>query len=121
MNVLKIILLCSTRFALPALRELAFFNMLAVVAIPRLYDEMIENVEMALTGTGIPIIKLDQEKFSEQLQEAIEANDVSLGLVMTFPYKIPSSVYDLPAKGFFNIHPGPLPQYRGTDPVFHQL
>jgi methionyl-tRNA formyltransferase len=40
---------------------------------------------------------------------------------MTFPYKIPSSVYNLPAKGFYNFHPGPLPQYRGTDPIFQQL
>ena len=40
MNELKIILLCSTRFALPALRELAFFNMLAVVAIPSYSDEL---------------------------------------------------------------------------------
>jgi len=121
MNELKIILLCSTRFALPALRELAFFNMLAVVAIPRFSDELIENVEMVLAGTGILIIKLNQETFAVQLQEAIEANHVKLGLVMTFPYKIPSSVYDLPVNGFFNIHPGPLPQYRGADPVFHQL
>jgi len=121
MNELKIILLCSTRFALPVLRELAFFNMLAVVAIPRFSDELIENVEMVLAETGIPIIKLNKETFAVQLQEAIEANHVKLGLVMTFPYKIPSSVYDLPVNGFFNIHPGPLPQYRGADPVFHQL
>lgn len=121
MKEIRIILLCSTRFALPALRELAFYNMLAVVAIPRFLDEMIENVDIVLTGTGIPIVKLDKESFAAQLQETIEQNHVNLGLVMTFPYKIPSSVYELPAKGFYIIHPGPLPQYRGADPVFHQL
>jgi methionyl-tRNA formyltransferase len=121
MNSIKIILLCSTRFALPALRELIFYNILAAVAIPRTCDEMIENVDVVLTGTNIPVIELDKETFAERLREAIEENEVNLGLVMTFPYKIPSSVYDLPSNGFYNIHPGPLPQYRGTDPVFQQL
>jgi methionyl-tRNA formyltransferase len=121
MNGIKIILLCSTRFALPALREFAFFKILAAVAIPRYCDEMIENVDVVLTGTNIPVIEFDKETFAERIREAIEENGVNLGLVMTFPYKIPSSVYNLPSKGFYNIHPGPLPQYRGPDPVFQQL
>ncbi len=114
-------MLCSTRFALPALKEFAFFNILAAVAIPRYCDELIENIDGILTGTGIPIIELDKETFTDRLREAIEENDVNVGLVMTFPYKIPSSVYDLSSKGFYNIHSGPLPQYRGADPVFQQI
>lgn len=121
MSNIKIILLCSTKFALPALRELAFSNMLAAVAIPRHCDEMIENVDVVLTGTGIPVVELDKETFADRLREAIEENEINLGLVMTFPYKIPSSVYNLPVKGFYNFQPGPLPQYRGSDPVFQQL
>lgn len=106
---------------MPALREFAFFKILASVAIPRYCDEMIETVDVVLTGMDIPVIELDKETFAEQIREAIEENEVNLGLVMTFPYKIPSSVYNLPSKGFYNIHPGPLPQYRGPDPVFYQL
>jgi methionyl-tRNA formyltransferase len=121
MSEIKIILLCSTRFALPTLRELAFFKMLAAVAIPCEYDEMIENVDVVLENTGIPVIELDKETFVDQLREAIEENEINMGLMMTFPYKIPSTIYELPAKGFYNIHPGPLPQYRGADPVFQQL
>ncbi len=121
MSHLKIILLCSSRFAIPAMKELAFFNLLAAVAIPRQYDEMIENVEHGLTGSGVPLIELDKETFADQLREAMEDYQVTMGLVMTFPYKIPYSVYALPAKGFYNIHPGPLPAYRGADPVFQQI
>jgi len=121
MAEVKIILLCTTRFALPALKELAFFKLLAAVAIPRHCDEMIENTDAVLTGTGIPVIELDKETFAERLREAIVENDINLGLVMTFSYKVPSSIYNMPAKGFYNIHPGPLPQYRGPDPVFQQL
>lgn len=121
MSDIKIILLCSTRFALPALREMAFFKLLAAVAIPRHCDEMIQNVDIVLTGTDIPVVELDKETFAHRLREAIEENEINTGLIMTFPYKIPLSIYDLPAKGFYNVHPGPLPQYRGADPVFQQL
>ncbi len=121
MSNLKIILLCSNRFAIPVIREMAFFNLLAVVAIPRQNEEMIENVEQVLTGFDIAIIELDKETFSQQLLEAMEDNEVNMGIVNTFPYKIPSSIYTVPEKGFYNIHPGPLPAYRGTDPVFQQI
>jgi methionyl-tRNA formyltransferase len=121
MSEIKIILLCNSRFALPALRELAFFNMLAAVAIPAHYEEMIETVDQVVEGKDIPVIELKEESFAERLREAIEENEVNMGLVMTFGYKIPSSLYRLPSKGFFNVHPGLLPRYRGPDPVFQQL
>ena len=121
MSEIKIILLCNSRFALPALRELAFFKMLAAVAIPVHFEEMIETVDLVLAGMDIPVIELKEETFVERLREAIEENEINMGLMMTFGYKIPSSLYTLPSKGFFNVHPGPLPQYRGPDPVFQQI
>lgn len=121
MNEIRIILLSSTRFALPVLKELVFYQILSAVAIPRNAVEWKENASVILTGTGIPIIELDQDDFAEQVRDAIEAKKANLGLVVSFPYKIPSSVFNLPENGFYNIHPGPLPQYRGPDPVFQQL
>lgn len=41
--------------------------------------------------------------------------------MLTYPYKISKAVYELPQKGFYNFHPGPLPEYRGSDPVFQQI
>jgi len=121
MDNIRIILLCSTRFALPAMREFVFFNQLAAIAIPSYCDEWIENVEAVLTGTEIPIIEFEEETFDVRIREAIEEHKINLGLVMTFPYKISRAIYELPAKGFYNVHPGPLPQYRGADPVFQQI
>lgn len=121
MSDIKIILLCSSRFALPALREFAFFNFLAAVAIPRTHEEWKAQVHHTLTGLNIPVIELDEIGYEAQLIEAMGIYQVNLGLMMTFPYKIPGSVFELPAKGFYNVHPGPLPRYRGADPVFQQL
>lgn len=121
MKDIKIILLCSSRIAIPALKELAFFRMLAVVAIPGHCDEMIEHAEAVLTGSGIPILQVDKATFPAQLKEGIETYQANLGLVITFSFKIPPSVYPLVSNGFYNVHPGPLPQYRGADPVFQQI
>jgi methionyl-tRNA formyltransferase len=121
MSEIKIILLCSSRIAIPAIKELAFFRMLSAIAIPNHCDEMIEHVEAVITGSGIPLIKLDKQTFTNQIIDAIELYQVNLGLVITFSFKIPPSVYNLPTKGFYNVHPGPLPQYRGPDPIFQQI
>jgi methionyl-tRNA formyltransferase len=121
MNEIRIILLCGSRFAIPALQELAFFKQLMVIAIPRHCTDMIEQVKVSLTGMNIPVIQIDKETLEEQLKDVIEKYKVNTGLVMSFSYNIPASVFTLPANGFFNVHPGPLPRYRGADPVFRQL
>lgn len=120
-NDTRVGLLCSTRFAFPAMQELVFFKQLAFVAVPRNRREIVENVQALLKDSGIPILELERKSFVAALSEAIKKYDVNLGLVMTFGYLIPPAVYDLPLKGFFNVHPGPLPAYRGADPVFRQI
>ncbi len=117
----KVIVLCGNRFALPALQQLAFFKQLAVVAIPENCEEMIENTKLVLTGTSIPVMVLQKKIFVKKITEAIKTHGVDMGLMLTFGYKIPPSVYGLPVKGFYNVHPGLLPAYRGPDPVFQQI
>lgn len=69
---------------------------------------------------------LEYALFSKQSLEA-ELNNflhrakIDLAIVQTFPYKIPPSSLRIPEIGFYNVHPGPLPQYRGPDPVFWVL
>jgi methionyl-tRNA formyltransferase len=120
-NDIRVVLLCSSRFAFPVMQELVFFKQLALVAVPRNRVEMVENVQALLKGTGIPILELDKKSFARELTRAMKQHNVNLGLMMTFGYLIPPAVYNLPEKGFLNIHPGPLPAYRGADPVFMQI
>ncbi len=51
----------------------------------------------------------------------MEAVQPDMVVVQTFPFKIPASCLRVPAEGFYNVHPGLLPEYRGPDPVFWQL
>ncbi len=117
----RVIALCGSRFAFPALQQLAFLKQLAAVAIPEQFEEMIENTKVVLTGASIPVIMLSKKTWLKKITEAINTHSVDTGLVLTFPYKIPSSLYKLPANGFYNVHPGLLPAYRGPDPIFWQI
>jgi hypothetical protein len=53
----RVIVLCGSRFALPALQQLAFFKQLAAVALPADAEEMIDNTKLVLTGAGVPLIE----------------------------------------------------------------
>ena len=117
----RIILLCDSRFALPVLQQLAFLKQLVAVAIPEHCVEIIDSVKMFLTGAGIPVITVSKKTFVKKITQAIGIHTVDTGLMLSFPYKIPSALYKLPAKGFYNVHPGILPAYRGPDPVFQQI
>lgn len=117
----RVILLCSSSFAFPAMQELVFFQQLAVVAVQRNRRDIVENIQALLKDTGVPVVELDKKSFAEDLCQAIKEYNVTLGLIMGFGYLLPAAVYNLPAKGFFNIHPGPLPAYRGVDPIFWQI
>jgi methionyl-tRNA formyltransferase len=117
----RVIVLCGSRFALPALQQLAFFKQLAAVALPADAEEMIDNTKLVLTGAGVPLIEVTNKTFEKKIVQAINIHGVDTGLMLAFPYKIPASIYQLPANGFYNVHPGMLPAYRGPDPVFQQI
>ena len=121
MSETKAILLCGSRIAIPVLRDLFFHGQLAVIAIPEHCKDFIQQVETLLKDTGAPVIIVNKTDFAEKLQEAIRKYNPTIGLMFTFSFKLPAIIYEMPAKGFYNLHPGPLPSYRGPDPIFQQI
>ena len=121
MAPISIILLCSSRLALPAMRDLAFYQMLKAVVIPASNDEIAEQAAVMLAGSGIMIERVEPADHTRVVTALIEKLQINLALVISYPHKIPAALFSLPAKGFYNIHPGPLPAYRGADPVFYQI
>lgn len=121
MSGIKVLLLCSSPFAIPVLQQLVYFNQLAMVGIPSSSIEMRENVNTLLSGSGVPVVILEKNNYVKQLTAAKNEYHYNLGLSVTFSFKIPAALYELPEKGFYNVHPGPLPEYRGPDPIFYQV
>ena len=118
---IRTLLLCSSKFAFPAIQYLAHQQWLTAVVIPANCKEVIGEVKAMLYGTGVVIEAVDQQSLKIILHSVMTNHQINLGLVATFNYFIPESIIALPAKGFFNIHPGILPMYRGADPIFHQI
>jgi methionyl-tRNA formyltransferase len=121
MSETKVILLCGSRIALPVLRDLFFHGHLIAVAIPQHCKDFIQQVEILLKHTHTAIIIVNKTDFEEKLQEAISKYSPAMGLMFTFSFKLPAAIFKMPAKGFYNLHPGPLPAYRGPDPIFQQI
>jgi len=121
MSETRVILLCSSRLALPAMQQLLFLNLLAVVVVPKHTDEMVENVQFLLKQTTVPILIVEQASFANEILDAIEKYEVNLGLMISFSFLLPAKVFKATKHGFYNVHPGPLPQYRGADPIFQQI
>jgi methionyl-tRNA formyltransferase len=117
----KIILLCGSSLAIPVLRDLGFHNQVAVIVVPQHCTPFIEELGAFIKEAGIPLLLVNKKNLAEILTETIIKYQPALGLVFTFTFKIPPQVYSLVGKGFFNIHPGPVPAYRGPDPIFQQV
>lgn len=56
-----------------------------------------------------------------ELENWMTGLNADLVLVLTFPYKIPQNILNIPQYGFFNFHFSMLPSYRGAAPLFWQL
>jgi methionyl-tRNA formyltransferase len=74
------------------------------------------DVSTIANSAGIPAHliheKADLMKITENNLPAAD-----IGLVVSFGYLIPQSIFSLPRLGTYNIHPSLLPQYRGATPV----
>ncbi len=121
MSASKVILLCGGRLGIPILRTLVFSKQLAAIAIPDHCTEFIQQVQLLLKDASLPIINVSKNDCTEKLQKAINDYDANMGIIVSFSFKLSPAVFNLTVNGFFNVHPGLLPQYRGPDPVFQQI
>lgn len=69
----------------------------------------------------VPYAAITPERIKTDITNWIKATDADVVVVQTFPHLIPASCLGIPSLGFYNIHPSPLPAYRGPDPIFWQV
>lgn len=121
MSEQKAILICGNPIAIPVLRDMVFNQQLAVLVIPKRNTAFVQEVQQLLKGAPIPIVIATAANFEADVKAAVLQYQPAIGWVFTCSYKIPAAIYSLLPMGFYNIHPGPLPEYRGPDPIFRQL
>ncbi len=72
-------------------------------------------VKIQAEAMGLPVLQFESLK-TKEAQQAIQALNADLAIVVAYGKIIPQVVLDLPKHGFLNIHYSLLPKYRGATP-----
>lgn len=118
---MNILILCNHQLGLPTIQELAKAKLLAGVATTNTAPTFIQRVQPLAQHFGFPLLKLNKGNWQKKMALFIRNKKIEVVFVLTFKYKIPAKLLAIPKWGFINFHPGPLPEYRGPDPVFWQI
>lgn len=121
MSDLKAIILCNNPIALPGIKEFLFYGNVGALVTTQQNQEMQALLTQLAAGTGVPVLLMDKKNYAAELKKAIEQHNITIGLIMTFPYILPKSIIALPEKGFINFHYGLLPQCRGPQPILWHI
>jgi methionyl-tRNA formyltransferase len=120
MSLNKAIILCNNRFAILTIRELHFYGLVGAILLPAKNQELREEIE------SLPDLKMlsqpvRKNELSEILGRSFGETGSTVGLVLSFPFILSPSQLKIPERGFYNFHFGPLPRYRGPEPLFAQV
>jgi methionyl-tRNA formyltransferase len=120
-NDVKAIILCNNPIALPGIREFLFYKKVGAFVVTKRNKEMQGIIASINEGYEVPVIIVDRKNYVAEIIDAIGKYEINTGLVMTFPFILPDSIWQLPARGFINFHYGLLPQCRGPHPILWHL
>lgn len=118
---MKVSFLCNSFLALPSINFLAGQACLAGLATSAGNTILSSHIKMLADSADIPFASLSYKTLADDLHDWIAATGADVVIVQTFPYRIPAACLELPPLGFYNLHPSPLPDYKGPDPIFWQL
>jgi methionyl-tRNA formyltransferase len=121
MNEIKALILCNNPIAIPGIKEFLFYGKVAAVATTKRNKEMQHILQQLMKDMNIPLLLLSKNDYKMQLAEAIVKYEVTVGLLMTFPFVITPEILQLPSRGFINFHYGLLPGCRGPQPILRHL
>lgn len=119
---MKVFAICnSDQLGLPAIAKLKTLGMLSGVGYLKRFANTLEPIFKAIGIEEAQFYPLNKNNWEITLRDAIIELQVDSVFVFTFPWKVPRSLLNLPAKGFVNFHFGLLPKYKGADPIFWQI
>ncbi|GAB3829244.1 methionyl-tRNA formyltransferase [Hymenobacter jeollabukensis] len=118
---MRVAVIISSLLGWPLLQDLLAQGVVAGVAVPASGREEAEQLHQWLTQSGLAPRRLTRAGLAEELTSWLTALQPTAALVLTFPWRIPAAVLDLPPQGFINVHFAALPGYRGPEPTFWQL
>jgi len=118
---MRIAVLCNDRLGLPALQQLVQNRLAQAAATSDRSPEMMTIMQQVAAQARIPTQVFTRKNFEAQLLAWLESHKPDVVLVKTFPFRIPAAALGIPKHGFINFHYAPLPQYRGSNPLFWMI
>lgn len=119
---MKIAVLCgSVSLAFPTIQSLLKEDQLAAVGVSVKHESEIKPRLVQLGVVPQNIYSFDKNELENEVKQMLEKVKPDVVWTLTFSWKIPKSVLDIPTYGFVNFHFGLLPKYAGADPVFWQI
>lgn len=115
---MRLTLLADGSLGAPALSFLVSTTTLAGVAWGSSDPDCKDWVEQVCRDAGVPFRAVADR---DGLAAWLESTQPDLALAFGCPWKLPPSLLALPRLGWMNLHGGPLPAYRGPQPVFWQI
>jgi methionyl-tRNA formyltransferase len=106
----------SPEFAVPPLQALLADPTFDVRLVVTQAPKGLSPVERVARDAQVPVYKPATLRSAEARQPLVEA-DADLFVVAAFGLIFRQRTLDIPRYGALNIHPSPLPQYRGASPI----
>ncbi|MGM8363767.1 methionyl-tRNA formyltransferase [Flavobacterium sp. ARAG 55.4] len=117
----KIMVLCGGKFAFPALQLLAYEKFICAIGIGKGNERIVDALERESEGNNFGFKSFPDRKSIGEMRPWIESIQPDYIFCISFPFLIPESILLYGENKFVNFHPGPLPQYRGSMPIFEVL
>lgn len=118
---MRIAILCNDRLALPALSQLVQSGMVRSVGTTDRVNEIQLLIQQICNQAKVPVQQFGKKNFEADLNAWLLIHQPDVVLVKTFPWLIPFQSLSIPQKGFINFHYAPLPQWRGSNPLFWMI
>jgi methionyl-tRNA formyltransferase len=117
----KIMILCGGKFAFPTLQLLAYEKFICAIGIGKGSDTIIKALEKESEDSNIGFKSFPNKKSISEMRTWIDDIQPDYIFCISFPFLLPEIVLSYGQDKFINFHPGPLPQYRGSMPIFEVL
>lgn len=118
---MRISFLCNSLLSLQAAQVIEEAGMLSGMAAYAGNQFLCQQILNTSEASNLHFAAIRKDSIEADLNAWLSATKSDAVIVHTFPFKIPTSCLITPSMGFYNLHPGPLPAYRGPDPVFWQM
>ncbi len=90
------------------------------VIIPEYYNKAYLKLVKTCSDNGLPFIR-HKNINSDNVVEWVESKKPEIGVSAHFTKIIKHDLLSIPPMGFINLHPSPLPYYRGATPQHWQI